>query len=256
MKKNTSILLLSFLITTLSGCGRGAEIAQADECNQIKDQFSTEQWNVRPAERVAALEKLKGQCGSHSGYIVMISYSYYIAGEYSRSVDYIADSYKYADETDKPQLQYYNFYSHMILGSTAKSKEIADQAIKNFPDHYMGYLLEGLYFQDKNDWTNAIHFFSKTNEIQEDFEAYAQLAIAYYNINKFSESVDSYYKSAKLDGEALRQNLPANLAAAASLYELKRYDEAKEILNKHVAAVPSSVSDGGILKMRELLDAK
>ena len=96
------------------------------------------------------------------------------------------------------------------------------------------YILGELYYEQE-DYQNAIKYLEQcvhvTNDDGMKGDALYMVGESYYNLQEYDNSIDSFLKLSKLDIPPIRE-YEAKAKVVESLIELKRYNEAENILKK------------------------
>ena len=245
-----SILSL-FLLTSL-GASQAYDGHDQQGCGSKLAPLFEEHSALNSSQILSAVMKLENQCSRSGAYELALSTAYYGAGRY-QDAERAAEAGLQLPNSDQERLTYALFNAHAGLKDWSGAKLTADSLIASHPNSSISHLLVGRYFNGTGDPGRAIPELELSNSITPGSEALENLTIAYYNVNRFKESTESFEKSLKLNRRAL--SIPnVVLAAAASYYAQGLIPQSRSAIDQHLAIAPESRDNPLVIKMLGILN--
>ncbi len=250
MKKSIllTILVLFFSQITL------VHAADLQQCKQfyvnILEDPSLNTWG----KKIDAWKAKKTDC------INTGSYEYYLADIYERSGN-LNETRKILLQAISNGNQNYRKWLLFKIGlvefdmndfdSCVKSMDIL---IKENPSWAGGYGTKAYCELALKNYKSAVKNFGKANSFKKTLGAYEGLTLAYYSLKRYEDSFSAFNQAMNMDMKIFN-NKGAVLSATYSAFHLKKYDEAKKLLDKLKEYNPGIVNDLDYQKAQNILNS-
>lgn len=251
MREGTGFLCVGILMSILLTVSVKGRAADHMYCRKKVAHALDMSRKLSATDILHEMKSLSGDCGDDPAYLPGLATAYLDASRYEQA-ESVARTSLDKDGVDRPFAYSIIFRSLLLRRHLSEAHGVALHVIKTFPKSYRGYLLLGKYFTIKNEFADAVVALNKSVAIEGSSEAFQYLTVNYYNLNKFRHSVSSFMSSARINNVIYYDRL-AVLTAAASAYELGKYNEASRMLDMHLKYVPSDRSDKQLVKLKSLL---
>lgn len=244
------LAVMGLAIPLLAACQSGSNM-DSEMCRQKLQPFFSEQGPLDPLQRLASIKGLESECSGSGAFELALSTAHLMASQYT-DAERVAEYGLTLQEGDREGLSYVLFGAMAGKRDWAGAGQVADSVTDKYPQKSVGYLLKGRYLNGIGDFNKAIIALEKANTIEPRSETFQHLTIAYYNANRFLDSVNAFEASMRLNNRALYE-INVVLAASASYYEVGSMKESGALLQEHIKLVPESRANPMVVKMLTIL---
>ncbi|MDJ0907559.1 MAG: AgmX/PglI C-terminal domain-containing protein [Woeseiaceae bacterium] len=186
--------------------------------------------------RIAEMLGLESECGGTGVYEARLAQLYAETRDFDKGI--VVAEAALALQSDYER-EAYVALTHLALGRSdmAKAMEYAHFLAMNHRDWARSFVTAGLVMQRSRQYPAAIVNLHTANEIEETGEAYLILSGLYYSTGRYENALQAHERALQLDPSS-RRFTEYLVVAVTSLLELGRPDDARAVLDRHLALIP------------------
>jgi len=239
------IFRLSLSVLALALTTDGWAASGDGSCEEIWLRIERNTALSQPLDKAKAMENLGSACLGDVAFQVRRVNYYLKARELDRAEGIIAASM--VEKPNSPELQERLAEVVYLKGDLNKAEAIASKLIQSAPTFAAPYLTLSSIAAQKRDWQSTERYQRKAFELTHTPLLLLPLVSALHQLDRHKEAVETAYRALREDPNLISRSGGID-EAIYSLAALGRFDEAKRLIHRRMAADPSWAQDATLVQ--------
>lgn len=243
-------LIKHFLCSFLIACGTLWSIAitadpdREEICNDFwREIIFSQQSHAGVESKIRAWKMKAKQCGETGLYEFRLANLYIQARQYSEAERTLNSALANKPSQEKV-LQIGLVDIDLAKGNWNEAEMRLLEIVKKYPDWYLSYQKLGVVKMEKKEIPEAIEYLKKSNDREQHAATYAELVVAYHQLQNHEETVKAMNAAFELD-QSVISDREAMLSASMSYTALGKFEVSKNLLGMLLKARPELRDDAG-----------
>lgn len=228
----------------------GWAASEDGSCDKIWLQIESNTALPQPLDKAKAMEKLGSACLGDVAFQVRLVNYYLKARDLDRAEGIVAASLKRKPES--PELRERLAEVLYLKGDLNKAEAMASKLIQSAPTFAAPYLTLSSIAAQKHDWQSTVRYQRKAFELTHAPLLLLPLVSALHQLDRHEEAVETAYRALREAPDLIGRSGGID-EAIYSLAALGRFDEAKRLIHRRMAADPNWAQDETLVQAAKRL---